>query len=63
MMTEKAELLAKASKPAEEALRLHAYYKGKMQTLPKCAIRKSGGFFGVVHTRRGGSLQGDPGRS
>ena len=39
MMTEKAELLAKASKPAEEALRLHAYYKGKMQTMPKCAIR------------------------
>jgi hypothetical protein len=38
-MTDKAELLAKASKPAEEALRLHAYYKGKMQTLPKCAIR------------------------
>jgi malate dehydrogenase (oxaloacetate-decarboxylating) len=38
-MTDTAELLAKASKPAEEALRLHAYYKGKMQTLPKCAIR------------------------
>ena len=38
-MTERAELLAKASKPAEEALRLHAYYKGKMQTMPKCAIR------------------------
>ena len=33
-MTERAELLAKASKPAEEALRLHAYYKGKMQTMP-----------------------------
>lgn len=44
MMTEKAELLAKASKPAEEALRLHAYYKGKMQTLPKCAIRSLGDF-------------------
>lgn len=38
-MTERAELLKKASKPAEEALRLHAYYKGKMQTMPKCAIR------------------------
>ena len=38
-MTERADLLAKASKPAEEALRLHAYYKGKMQTMPKCAIR------------------------
>lgn len=38
-MTERADLLAKASKPAEDALRLHAYYKGKMQTMPKCAIR------------------------
>lgn len=38
-MTERADLLAKASKPAEEALRLHAHYKGKMQTMPKCAIR------------------------
>ncbi|MFO0716372.1 MAG: NADP-dependent malic enzyme [Nitrospira sp.] len=38
-MAERAELLAKASKPGEEALRLHAYYKGKMQTMPKCAIR------------------------
>lgn len=33
------ELLAKARKPAEEALRLHAYYKGKIQTAPKCPIR------------------------
>ncbi len=38
-MTQRADLLAKASKPAEDALRLHAYYKGKMQTMPKCAIR------------------------
>ncbi len=38
-MTERADLLKKASRPAEEALRLHAYYKGKMQTMPKCAIR------------------------
>lgn len=33
------ELLAKAQKPAEEALRFHAYYKGKIQTAPKCPIR------------------------
>ena len=33
------ELLARAKKPSEEAMRLHPYYKGKMQTLPKCAIR------------------------
>ena len=33
------ELLARAGKPAEEALRLHAFYRGKLQVLPKCAIR------------------------
>ncbi|HEX9154064.1 MAG TPA: NADP-dependent malic enzyme [Nitrospira sp.] len=38
MMT-KEELLAKAQKPAEESRRLHAYYRGKMQTFPKCPIR------------------------
>lgn len=27
------------NKPAEDALRLHPFYKGKIQTLPKCAIR------------------------
>ncbi|MFH1382426.1 MAG: NADP-dependent malic enzyme [Chloroflexota bacterium] len=35
----KEELLAKANKPAEDALRLHPFYRGKMQTLPKCAVR------------------------
>jgi malate dehydrogenase (oxaloacetate-decarboxylating) len=38
-MPTREELLAKAQKPAEEALRLHAYYKGKIQTAPKCPIR------------------------
>lgn len=33
------ELLAKAQKPAEESLRLHAQYKGKVQTAPKCPIQ------------------------
>jgi len=32
-------LLARASKPAEDALRLHPFYRGKLQVLPKCAIR------------------------
>jgi len=35
----KAELLARAGRPSEEALRLHPFYRGKMQTTPKCAIR------------------------
>ncbi len=38
------ELLAKARKPAEEALRLHPFYKGKIQVLPKCAIRNMDDF-------------------
>lgn len=41
-MTEKVsveELLAKAHKPAEDAMKLHPFYKGKMQTLPRCEIR------------------------
>ncbi len=33
------ELLAKAHKPAEEAMRLHRFYRGKMSTLPKCPVR------------------------
>jgi len=33
------ELLAKAGEPAAEALRLHPYYRGKVQMMPKCSIR------------------------
>src|SRR5690606_15169542 len=36
--------LAKASQPADDAMRLHPYYRGKMQTLPKCAIRSVADF-------------------
>lgn len=35
----KEELLAKAQKPAKDAMRLHPFYKGKMQTVPKCCVR------------------------
>src|SRR5574341_2667919 len=38
-MPTKEELLARARKPAEDAMRLHQFYRGKMQTLPKCPIR------------------------
>jgi malate dehydrogenase (oxaloacetate-decarboxylating) len=38
-MPTKEELLAKAQKPAEESRRLHAFYQGKIQMFPKCAIR------------------------
>lgn len=33
------ELLAQAQKPAEEAMRLHPFYGGKIQTAPKCPVR------------------------
>ncbi len=35
----KEELLAKARKPAEDAMKLHPFYRGKMQTLPRCVVR------------------------
>ncbi len=43
-MPTKDELLARAKKPAEDALRLHPFYKGKVQVLPKCPIRDLGDF-------------------
>src|SRR5690606_39516104 len=36
--------LAEAGEPADEAIRLHPFYGGKMQTLPKCAIRSFADF-------------------
>jgi len=38
-MATTAELLAKAEKPTAEALRLHPFYRGKVQLMPKCPIR------------------------
>jgi len=38
-MLTKEELLEKAKKPAQEAMRLHPYYQGKVQVMPKCAVR------------------------
>jgi len=38
-MLSREELLAKAKRPAADAMRLHPFYKGKVQMLPKCAIR------------------------
>lgn len=38
-MLTKEELLAKAKKPAEDAMRLHPFYRGKIEMVPKCRIR------------------------
>jgi malate dehydrogenase (oxaloacetate-decarboxylating) len=35
----KEELIAKAKQPAEDAMRLHPFYQGKVQIVPKCAVR------------------------
>jgi len=35
----KEELLAKAKKPAEDAMRLHPFYRGKVETVLKCRVR------------------------
>ena len=33
-----AQRLALADRPAAEAMRLHPFYRGKMQTMPKCPV-------------------------
>jgi len=35
----KEELIEKAKKPARDALKMHPYYKGKIEITPKCVIR------------------------
>jgi malate dehydrogenase (oxaloacetate-decarboxylating) len=39
-----AELLAKATKPSEDALRLHPFYQGKLEVTPKCSIKSCDDF-------------------
>jgi malate dehydrogenase (oxaloacetate-decarboxylating) len=43
------ELLAKAEQPSKDALRLHPFYKGKIEVIPKCRI-KSFDDFGIWYT-------------
>ncbi|MCE5257904.1 MAG: malate dehydrogenase, partial [Chloroflexi bacterium] len=38
-MSTNEERLAKANQPSAEAMRLHPFYRGKIQTTAKCAIR------------------------
>ena len=38
-MLTKEELLAKAKKPSEDAMKLHPFYKGKIEIVAKCVIR------------------------
>ena len=43
-MATKEELITKAHKPAADAMKLHPFYKGKIQTVPRCAIRNLSDF-------------------
>jgi malate dehydrogenase (oxaloacetate-decarboxylating) len=43
-MLTKEELLAKATKPAGDAMRAHPFYRGKIQIAPKVPVRDSGDF-------------------
>jgi len=40
----KEELVAKAEKPAADAMKLHPFYKGKIEVVPKCCIRSMDDF-------------------
>jgi malate dehydrogenase (oxaloacetate-decarboxylating) len=65
-MPTREEWLAKAEQPSREALRLHAFYKGKVQILPKCPIRNPEDFAiwytpGVAAPCR--AIQADPPRA
>src|SRR5512137_522737 len=37
--TDEKQLLEKANKPGKDAMRLHPFYKGKIEVIPKCCIR------------------------
>lgn len=36
---EEEKLIAKAQKPAEDAMKMHPFYEGKIEVIPKCVIR------------------------
>jgi len=60
------ELLVKAKKPAKLALAYHPFYEGKVQVMPKCAIRTPYDFAiwytpGVAASCR--KMSKDPGRT
>jgi len=59
----KEELLARAKKPARDAMRMHPYYRGKIEVVPKCVIRDINDFAvwytpGVAETCK--DIEGDP---
>ena len=57
-MTNKDELMAKANKPAEEAMRLHPFYRGKVEVALKSPVRDVDDFSIWYTPRCGCALQG-----
>jgi malate dehydrogenase (oxaloacetate-decarboxylating) len=45
----KEELIEKAKKPAQDSMKMHPYYKGKIEIVPKCVIRNVDDF-GIWYT-------------
>jgi malate dehydrogenase (oxaloacetate-decarboxylating) len=43
-VVDKEALIAKAKKPAQDAMVLHPFYKGKIGVMPKCAVRSANDF-------------------
>ncbi|MBI4299488.1 MAG: NADP-dependent malic enzyme, partial [Chloroflexi bacterium] len=43
-MTTEEQLIAKAEAPSKEAMRLHPFYRGKIQMVPKCVVRSMDDF-------------------
>ena len=46
------ELLAKAKKPSADAMRLHPFYRGKIETTLKCTVHSFDDFAILVHPWR-----------
>ena len=55
------ELLAKAKKPSADAMKLHPFYRGKIETTLKCTRAQFQRFCHLVHPGCGRALQSHPG--
>ena len=52
------ELLAKAKKPSADAMQLHPFYRGKVETALKCCVRDFNDFAIWLYPGRGCAVPG-----
>ena len=52
------ELLAKAQKPSTDAMELHLFYRGKVETAVKCTVRDFNDFAIWLYPGRGCAVPG-----